>query len=273
MKTCFNTITAGPDAPLEVVVRACATAGFDGVEIDLNHLDRYLEHHSLAEARRMLDDGGIALASLMAFPLEVYGDPTDHLRTLARGAELAGELGGDVLLVFCGAGVPGGMTHQDALELAAERAAMYADAAGAARIALEPIGRTQLMPGPDEALAVAAGSGRPNVGIMMDSFHYHLSGISLDRVRQLPAEQLLIVHVDDCEDLPVDQLSDSHRLMPGRGILPLVETFRILDEIGYTGYLSLELFRPEYWGWPVEQTVSTAATELRQVLSEAGLNS
>ena len=267
MKTCFNTITAGPEAELEEILDACATAGFDGVEIDLDHLDRHLENHSLADVRRRLDAGGLALASLMAFPLEVYGDPSGHLKTLARAADLAAELGGDTLLVFCATGVPEGMTHDNALELAGERAAMYADAASPVRIALEPIGRTGLMPGPDEALTVAARSGRPNVGIMMDTFHYHLSGISLDRIRRIPNEQLLIVHVNDSEDLPLDRLTDAHRLMPGRGILPLVETFGALRDMDYTGFLSLELFRPEYWAWPVDRTVSTAAIELREQLA------
>ena len=39
MKTCFNTITAGLNRPLEDIIAACAKAGFDGMELDLRAIE------------------------------------------------------------------------------------------------------------------------------------------------------------------------------------------------------------------------------------------
>jgi 2-keto-myo-inositol isomerase len=271
MKTCFNTISAGPDIPLEQVIEACGNAGFDGIEIDLGMFDKARQREPLERIEARLAESGVEVAGLMAFPLHVFGDPGPVLDSLRSGAELGHRLGAPTLLVFCGSGIPEGVSKAEALQRAGECAAQYADAAAPLSIALEPIGRTALMPGPDEALEVARISGRDNVGIMMDTFHYYLSEVPLDRVKAIPADKMLIVHVNDCEDLPIGELGDHHRLWPGLGILPLRDDFQALREIGYEGHLSLEVFRPDYWAQPVEETVRQAKRALDDELQRAGV--
>ena len=98
------------------------------------------------------------------------------------------------------------MAKEAALDAAAARAARYAEAAAPMKIALEPIGRTALMGGPTAALDIARRSGQPNVGIMMDTFHYYLSQVPDADIRAIPRETLLIVHVNDSEDRPIPEL-------------------------------------------------------------------
>ena len=71
----------------------------------------------------------------------------------------------------------------------------------------------------------------------------------------IPSDKLLIVHVNDYEDRPVEELRDGHRLHVGHGILPLDRYMQLLKQIGYDGYLSVEIFREEYWAQPVDQVV------------------
>jgi len=271
MKTCFNTITAGRDTDLFEILTACGEAGFQGVEIDLDHLDACLQQHSLEEVKSMLRSSRLGVASLMAFQLEVFGDAAPHLENLRRASRLAVDLDCPTLLTYCVAEIPRNMSHDEALGRAAERAGAYADAAAPVSIALEPIGRAELMGGPDAAREIAARSGRPNVGIMMDTFHYYLSQVQPDRIRAVPAESMLIVHINDCEDLPIESLGDHHRLMPGLGILPLAEDLAALRDIGYTGFLSLEIFRPEYWALPVPETVRLGISTLTEVMARSGV--
>jgi 2-keto-myo-inositol isomerase len=48
-------------------------------------------------------------------------------------------------------------------------------------------------------------------------------------------------------------LHDSHRLLPGLGILPLKNIVDAFRRIGYDHVASVEIFRPEYWEMdPVE---------------------
>jgi 2-keto-myo-inositol isomerase len=69
----------------------------------------------------------------------------------------------------------------------------------------------------------------------------------MEAIDTMKPENLFIFHVNDSEDLPKEQLNDSHRLYPGLGILPLTEMKKRLDNIGYTEMASIEIFRPEYW--------------------------
>ena len=66
-------------------------------------------------------------------------------------------------------------------------------------------------------------------------------------IETLEPESLFIFHINDAENLPREQLQDSHRLLPGLGILPLAEMLRAFKRIGYDRVASVEIFRPEYW--------------------------
>jgi 2-keto-myo-inositol isomerase len=69
-----------------------------------------------------------------------------------------------------------------------------------------------------------------------------------DRVDDaIDADRLFIFHINDAEDLPLEQLEDRHRLLPGLGILPLKQIVAALRRIGYDRIVSVEIFRPEYW--------------------------
>ena len=247
MKTCFNTITAGLDRRLEDIIAACGRAGYQGMEIDLRAIEAAADRVSLADIRRLMDDHGMATASVMAFDLAPFATDDAAFERLRRGAAAAQALGAPILLTYCFAAIPEGMDREAALDTAAARAARYADAAGLVKIALEPIGRTALMGGPSAALEIARRSGRPNVGIMMDTFHYYLSQVPEADIIAIPRDDLLIVHVNDSEDHAIAELKDAHRVHLGRGILPLARDRRLIREIGYEGFVSVEIFNESYW--------------------------
>jgi len=271
MKTCFNTITAGRDKPLEEIIRQSAQVGFDGLEIDQNHIADCLKRMPISELRSRLEEAGLQAVSIMAFNLAPFDDPAPGIAKIKEGVEYAHHLGAPLLLVFCAADIPKGMSSGEAVERAAGRAAAYAEITNPLEIGLEPIGRTTLMGGPAAALNIAARSRKPNVGIVMDTFHFYRSQVPDEEVRAIPREKLLLVHINDAEDLPVEQLRDAHRLHVGQGVLPLLVTLETLNAIGYHGFLSIEIFREEYWRKPVEQVVREAKSSLDSVLRKAGI--
>jgi 2-keto-myo-inositol isomerase len=152
MKTCFNTITAGRDKPLEEIIRWGGQLGFDGLEIDANHIADCLKRIPINELRSRLEEAGLQTASIMAFNLAPFDDPRPGVAKIEEGAQYAHDLGAPLLLVFCAADIPKGIPSDQALERAAERAANYAEVAYPVAIGLEPIGRTTLMGGPAAAL-------------------------------------------------------------------------------------------------------------------------
>lgn len=271
MKICFNTATSGAGHSLEDVLDALGREHYDGIEIDSGRLDDALTRMSVEDLKARIADNGLEVAALMAFPLVVFDDRSEHVARIAKYAELGQKLGSSVLLTYCGGNVPEGMTKAQGLARAGEAAREYADAAApfGGRIALEPIGGSGLMGGPKEALEIARLSGRCNVGIMMDTFHYYRSRIPASDIEVVPVEKMLIVHINDSEDLPIEKLNDSHRLYPGLGCLPLDADLAALKKIGYTGHLSIEIFRDEYRKMPVGDNVKAAKQGLERVIARA----
>jgi len=271
MKACFNTITAGRHRPIEEIILWSGRAGFAALEIDHVHIVDALSRMPLNELKKRIADAGLDVASIMAFNLAPLDDPEPGIARIEEATRHARGLGAPLLLVYCATNIPVEMSPEETLNRAAERAAEYAEIAAPIGIGLEPIGRTTLMGGPAAALKIAEKSGKSNVGIVIDTFHFHLSQIPESELRSIPRDKLLLVHVNDAEDLPLEELGDEHRLHTGRGVLPLVLLLQTLKEIGYDHYLSVEIFREEYWRQPVQQVVIEAKHSLDAVLNEASL--
>lgn len=123
------------------------------------------------------------------------------------------------------------------------------------------------MPGPKEALRIVEEADHEQVGIMMDTFHYYKSEVPLNDIAAIPVERLAIVHINDCEGLPREELTDGHRLWPGEGVIPLGEMLGAIKENGYEGYLSVEIFRREYWEKDIEWIVENAKRSLDEVMA------
>ncbi len=76
-----------------------------------------------------------------------------------------------------------------------------------------------------------------------------MGGSTWEMLEAIDPQRLVLVHVDDAEDQPRDALLDAHRLLPGEGVIPLRDLVRRVETRGFSGFYSLELFRPEYWSW------------------------
>ena len=85
---------------------------------------------------------------------------------------------------------------------------------------------------------------RPNVGLLVDSFHWFTAQETEDDIRGMPKGLIFHVHVNDAPNLPVDQLYDDNRLYPGEGIINLSSFMRALRDAEYSGIVALEVLRP-----------------------------
>jgi 2-keto-myo-inositol isomerase len=269
MKPCFNTITAGRHKPLEEIIAACGAAGFCGIEIDLNHLEAVAEHSSPKEIKNRLTDSNLQPASIMAFDLAPLAETNAATERFKRGVEAAEQLGAPMLLVYCATNIPPGMDRERAIGKAVDRTREYAQLAKSMKIGLEPIGRTTLLGRPEDALQVAALAGAPNIEMVMDTFHFYRAGVF--DITPYPLRGFQMVHVNDAEDLPVEKLTDANRLHLGLGILPLRQYLADLAAKKYSGFLSIEIFRPEYWQQPVTQVVNDAKTSYDKLIATVQL--
>ena len=269
MISCINGATTMPYT-LEQDLESASKAGFEAVEIWSAKLNTYLETHSVDDLKDLLDRLQLKVASLCPYSLVGFSDNRGHIISIREASEIAEAIGCPVLLV-CGDAPPEGVELDEAYDSMANVACTYADWAEdhGVKIAIEPLGRHPFIPGPNEALEIIERADHESLGLMLDTFHYYKSNVSMDDIRNIPLEHLLIVHVNDCEDLPREELTDGHRLHMGEGILPLNEVLGILKEKGYEGALSVEIFRKAYW----EQDPLTISRDAKAALDRtlAGL--
>jgi sugar phosphate isomerase/epimerase len=82
----------------------------------------------------------------------------------------------------------------------------------------------------------------PNVKPMMDFFHFW-SGLSkFEDLDIFEHGELHHAHFQDVADVPKELYDNNSRLIPGDGIAPLAKILKKLQEKGYAGSLSVELF-------------------------------
>jgi 2-keto-myo-inositol isomerase len=112
--------------------------------------------------------------------------------------------------------------------------------------------------------------GRKDVGLIVDSFHFFVGGSKPEDLESTDPEKIFIFHINDCENLPREELKDEHRLFPGCGAMPLREIMGALRRSGYDGPVSVELFRPEYWKMNPREVAERARETTLKILKEAG---
>jgi sugar phosphate isomerase/epimerase len=87
----------------------------------------------------------------------------------------------------------------------------------------------------------------PDLGIVLDTFHWYTSGGSLDDVRHgLTGQRVVNVHVNDATaGRSREEQQDLERQMPlATGLIDSPAVLRILDDLGYDGPVICEPFQP-----------------------------
>lgn len=82
----------------------------------------------------------------------------------------------------------------------------------------------------------------PNVGLLLDSWHWHHAGATPADILKAGREAIVHVHISDAPSLPPEQIKDNERLLPGEGIIDFAGFFGALKKIGYNGAVSPEVF-------------------------------
>ena len=82
----------------------------------------------------------------------------------------------------------------------------------------------------------------PNVGLLLDSWHWHHAGATTDDIIRAGRDNIVHVHFNDAPNLPPEQIRDNERLLPGEGVINLTGFLQALDKIGYKDALSVEVF-------------------------------
>jgi len=252
MKLSFNGATT-MRADLETDVRAAAAAGFDYLEIWAAKLRKFLRENSASNLRALFAENSIQPLSINSIEHVTFREAVAYAQIRAECEELssiAAAIGCPYIVVVPGKLPPGGLSSYEVIEESVgvlRELASIGERHGVA-LAFEFLGQkdcsVQTLELADEIVGKV---NRRNIGLVLDSFHFYTGGSTIKMIDAIDARRLFIFHVDDSENLPLDQLTDAHRLLPGLGILPLAEIIAAFRRIGYDANASVEIFRPEYW--------------------------
>ena len=114
------------------------------------------------------------------------------------------------------------------------------------RLAVEPLNRfeTDIVSTVKQGLELVEAIDRPEVGLMLDTFHMHMEEASIPEAIRMAGDR--IVHF---------QANENHRGFIGTGSTNWMAVCRALADVGYRGPVSLEPFRrdDDRFGVPIAQ--------------------
>lgn len=239
-------------ADLETDIRAASEAGFEWLEIWASKLRAFLKSRSTTDLNDLFATHNIRPYSINSIERITFRDAAGHRSLLAECEDLCrvAEAVRCPYVVVVPSPLPPGTSRAEVIE-ESRRVLDQLGRIAATRgvgLAFEFLGQpdcsVQTLALADEIVRAAE---QPNIGLVIDSFHFYAGGSAIGSIDAIDAGRLFIVHINDAEDLPREELEDRHRLLPGLGILPLKEIVAALRRIGYNRVVSVEIFRPEYW--------------------------
>jgi sugar phosphate isomerase/epimerase len=234
-------------------IRLAAATGYGGVDWDLGPAKK-----AGLEETRALFTGLKIRPTIVGLPVQqpFGGDSADfktRLAQLAEDAAFTAAVGCSRMMVVLSPASPLPRAEQRALVV--DRLAAISEILRPSniRLGLEFLGPLYMRTGPGrggeprhpfiwtlpETVALAQDAG-PNIGVVLDVWHWHHSGGTIDDILATEGSRIVHVHISDAKPQDPESVRDNQRHMPGEGIIDLVAFLRALQKIGYEGGVSPE---------------------------------
>ena len=245
MKTAIATVCLS--GGLDEKLLAIAAAGFKGVEIFENDLLSF--NGTPKDVRHAAEDLGLTIVTFQPFR-DFEGMPADKRERdfvrAERKFDLMAELGCDLLMV-CSNVSPesaGGIDRAaEDFHALGERAAKRG-----MRVGFEALAWGRHINDYRDAWEVVRRAGHASVGLVLDSFHILSRKTDLKALTAVPRDRIFLVQLADAPVLEMDFLSWSRhfRNFPGQGDFAVLDFMIALQQTGYDGLLSLEIFNDQF---------------------------
>jgi len=241
-------------ANLDDVLLAAKTGGFDGVEINPSEIADLIVASGKDAVIAKFTDAGIKPAGF-GLPVDWRGAEDvwrSSLNTLPRLAEAAAAIGATRTMTWI---MPcsndrefdeNTQFHITRFTPIAKILAEHGLSLGLEFIGPKTLRETQKFPfihTMDAMLALGREIG-PNVGLLLDSYHWYTSHGTVSELRALTPQQVVVVHVNDAPlGVRVDEQLDGVRDLPGAtGAIDIASFLQSLQAIGYQGPVIPEPF-------------------------------
>ncbi len=239
-----------PDGlPPAEIWATCAALGFEGIELGVYDPDVELAPERVAEVEELGRRHGLGVRAVLfsmppaRWPHGGMGSSEHAPAAVAAAVETgkrAAGLGAQVLGVWPGADRDGWPRTVESLGTVAQ-----ALAPEGLSVAVEPkpgqvVGRT------DDALRLCAEVGEPGLGVLLDTAHALAGGEDLPSLPPRLGRHLVHVHLGDSHG------GDADADLPPGAVHDFAPFLAALDDSGYTGALSLDLYGAVCGRWTGE---------------------
>lgn len=111
---------------------------------------------------------------------------------------------------------------------------------------------------------------QPNVGFVLDSWHWYTSGETKEDLLTLRGKDIVSVDLNDAPSgIPVDQQIDGKRELPAAtGVIDIKTFLGSLEKIGYDGPVRAEPFNEAVRQMPPDEAASAALQALQKAFAE-----
>jgi sugar phosphate isomerase/epimerase len=241
--------------------RVAREAGFDGLEVWVPKLTRYLDAgFSGAQLGELLGPLQVTMLDVL-MPIE-SGDRETRQRLIAlcqRLAPVAAQLRCPAIQVVALDGFPVGdwaARRRILVESLTELSDITAPRG--VRLGIEPVSFSPFH-ALGQAVEVIEAVGPDRAGLVLDTWHLWTGGSTPSEIADLDPALITCVQVGDCDPKAGAAWSDDDRAaLPGDGVVPLAELIAAIVSTEYDGVWSVELLSRRHWEWePL-----TLATEL-----------
>lgn len=280
----LNVGMIGVKATLPEAIDYAKRFGFRSVDFSITEAVALADEMGIENVRALFEDADI-FPGAWGFPVDYRQDDAtwrEGLMALPRHAEFALELGCTRTTTWI---LPASdertfrenfKFHLERLRPAAQILADYG-----CRLGLEFVGPKTLRTDHsynfihtmDGMMALCAAIGTGNVGLLLDLFHLYTSHGSLDDVRKLNRNDIVVVHVNDAiAGRTADEQIDNERALPGEtGEMDIVGFLHALRDIYYDGPVTSEPFSQQLRDLPAEEALRVTSEAMDNVLQRAGM--
>jgi sugar phosphate isomerase/epimerase len=269
----MDTITLA--GPLEPKLKAIRDAGFTQVMLQARDIAGHPggEAAAIDAVRRsgLRVTGFQVLRDFEGLPGHLHGYKVDIAKAMLT---LCHALGSNVLLV-CSTTSTHATADTDAFVRDLRKLAMLAVPFGI-RIAYEALSWGRHVSELPQAWEIVERAGRANLGIAVDSYHMLATGTSLDALEDVDPDKILFVQLADFMWNEVQSPEERRetarhfRVFPGEGVhsADIALLVRRLDELGYCGDYSFEVFNDDYVQLPLATVAERARRSVRWLVSQ-----
>jgi sugar phosphate isomerase/epimerase len=267
------------------VIELTLSHGFKGLDLDLVDLAEQVASQGMERASRLITSSRLKIGSF-PLPVRLDADPEGYQADLERLPALA-QIAEQMHCTRATATIEPGSDvrpyHQN-FELYCRRIVEVAGLLAARKIRLglgflAPIacreGRAfQFIQSFDELLLLLRSINAPNVGVVLDTWHWHVGGGKIESIRSLDSDKLVSVVLSDAvgDSTPHDARLESRRLPGEGGVIDNVAVLATLAELRYDGPVAPAADPSQFAGASREKIVKMAGAALDQVWKAAGLS-